>query len=109
MADALVTRFPWDVPAKPPVEETVEALQRDFAYAVTFTGIMVHSNRAELRIVVNTQRGQIIPRNVSKFTDGTTVEMQDLGMPQPRVKTMTVEELVQWVVRTSNELGLELA
>ena len=109
MTNELTQRFPWDPPAVRTTEETVEALQKDFAYAVGFTGVMVRSNRTELRTVVNTQRGQIIPRGASKFTDGSTVEFQDLGMPQPGVRTMTVQELVAWTLETAHGLGLELA
>lgn len=108
MADALVTKYPWELPAVPTTEETVRLLQQDFAYAVTHTAILVHSTRAELRMVVNTPRGQLVPRGISKFTDGTTVELQDLGMPQPNVQTMTVNELVACVVNTAHELGLEM-
>lgn len=105
MGGLTVTRFPWE-PA--PVTETVALLQRDFAYAVAFTAVKVHSNRPELQILVNTARGQIVPRGECKFTDGTTVEFQDIGMCQPGVPQMTVQELMAWVWQIAGEMGLEI-
>jgi len=104
-SDLITHRMPWE-PA--PVQETVALLQRDVAYMVTHTGVMVHSNRPELRMLVNTPRGQIIPRNECRFTDGTTLEFQDIGMPQPGRPTMTVQEIIAQTWTTARELGLEL-
>lgn len=101
----LTTRFPWE-PA--PVQETVALLQRDFAYAVQMTAILVHSNQPALSMLVNTARGQIVPRGQCKFTDGSTVELQDIGMPQINAPTMTVAELMARVWDIARELGLEL-
>lgn len=112
--------FPWEEqlpavtepvrpPAVRPVEETVAALQRDFAYAVMYTAVLVHSEHAALQMCVNTARGQIIPRGACKFTDGSSFELQDLGMPQPNTPTMSVKELVSRVWNVASELGLELA
>lgn len=111
--------FPWEQlpaapePAQPPavrsVEETVALLQQDFAYAVQYTAVMVRSSRPELQNVVNTRRGQIVPRNECRFSDGTTFELQDLGMPQPGCPEMTVKELLAQAWGLARELGLELA
>lgn len=110
--------YPWEqLPAvtaepSPPVvmstKETVAALQRDFAYAMTHTAVLVHSTRTELRMLVNTARGQIVPRGECKFTDGTTIEFQDIGMPQPNTDALTVAELVRYIYAKASELGLEL-
>lgn len=103
MGDVTVRRMPWE---PVPVEETVAMLQRDFAYAVINTGVIVRSNQVALRMVVNTARGQIVPRGVGRFIDGSTVEFQDLGMPQPNSPQMTVEQLVKQVADAARELGL---
>lgn len=106
MGDVATQRWPWE-PA--PVADTVALLQRDMAYMVQWTAIKVHSNRPELQLTVNTQRGQIIPRNEFKYKDGTTVEFQDLGMPQIDVQQMSVKALVMLVIERGNDLGLEIA
>lgn len=98
--------MPWE-PA--PVEETLALLQKDVAYMVTHTCVVVRSNREELRLRVNTLRGQIVPRGECKFSDGTTIEYQDLGMPQPGVLEMTVDELTTHVWQLARNLGLEIA
>ena len=103
--DVTVHRMPWE---PVPLDETVTLLQRDFAYAVQMTAILVHSNQLELRMCVNTPRGQIVPRGVGRFTDGSTMELQDLGMPQPGCPVMTVDELVAKVMDVARNLGLEL-
>lgn len=105
MTELTVQRFPWE---PVPVEETVESLKRDFAYAVVFTAVKVHSKHEALQFVVNTRRGQIIPRGEGKLSDGSTVEFADLGMPQPKVETATVQELIQLVVTAAREMGLEV-
>lgn len=105
----LTTRFPWEKPAVQPVEETVELLKRDFAYAVQFTAVLVHSKHPALQMLVNTRRGQIVPRGECRLSDGTTFEMQDVGMPQPNSPTMTVQELIVRVADVVRELGLEIA
>ena len=109
--------YPWEqvpatvepTPATRSVEDTVTALQRDFAYAVGMTAVRVHSSREELRATVNTPRGQIIPHGEVRFSDGTTLEFYDMGMPQPKTPTMaTVKELVAHVWTLASELGLTL-
>lgn len=109
MTDNLpATRFPWESTPLA-VEETVAALQRDFAFAVKMTAIMVRSNNPAFAITVNTDRGQIVPRGQVKFTDGTTVELQDIGMPQIKVPYMTVQDIMAQVWEMAKNLGLELA
>lgn len=103
MSNEVTTRFPWE---PVPVAETVALLQRDFAYAVKYTAVLVHSTRPELEMLVNTARGQVIPRNVCTFTDGSTMEFQDIGMPQPGAPIMSVQELVARVWEIAKELGL---
>jgi hypothetical protein len=98
-------RFPWE---PVPVAETVALLQRDVAYMVAATAVKVHSNRPELRTVVNTERGQIVPRGECRFTDGTTIEFQDIGMPQIGVPTMTVQDLLTRIWGIARDFGLEL-
>lgn len=108
MGNEVVQRWPWEVaPAEPSLEETVRLLQRDFAIAVQLTAIVVHSNREEFRMTVNTRRGQIIPRGECRFSDGTTIEFQDIGMCQPNVHTMAVQEIMAKVLEIAAELGLE--
>jgi hypothetical protein len=101
--DVTVQRMPWE---PVPVEETVALLQRDFAYAVINTAVFVHSNQVALRMMVNTARGQIVPRGVGRFIDGSTVEFQDLGMPQPNAPEMTIEQLVKQIADVTREMGL---
>lgn len=109
MSNELVTRYPWEPPAALTVEDAVKSLQRDFAYAVLNTAVLVRSENHAFRMLVNTPRGQVIPRGEVKFTDGTTVELQDLGMCQPNVPYMTVQELMTQVYNIAIDLGLELA
>lgn len=99
-------RFPWE---PVPVEETVQALQRDLAFAIRYTAVIVHSDNAMLRLCANTTRGQIVPAGKCHFTDGTYVEFQDLGMPQPQVPIMSIEKLVSEVLVIARNFGLELA
>lgn len=99
-------RWPWE---PVPVEDTVKALQQDMAFLVTHTAVLVRSNRVELRGVVNTPRGQIVPRGEVRFTDGTTLEFQDLGAPQPGTDTMTVDDIVKRTWQVVSQLGLEFA
>jgi hypothetical protein len=95
--------MPWE-PA--PLDETVAALQRDVAFIVAFTCVRVLSNRADLQFAVNLRRGEHVPRGEAKFADGTTVEFQDIGAPQPGLPTMGVAELVEHVA--SFNLGAPL-
>jgi len=101
-------RFPWEPAPPPTTDETVAKLQRDVLYMVTHTAVMVHSSRPELCMLVNTRRGQIIPRNEMKLKDGTTLEFQDIGMPQVGVSEMSVKDLLVHVLETMRSLGLEL-
>lgn len=103
--------FPWELPAPPiSVQDTVAALQRDFAYAVANTAVVVHSNNPAFTFVANTKRGQIVPRGEVKFTDGTTIELQDIGMCQPGdVPYMTVQEIMSHIWAVASDRGLELA
>lgn len=103
----LTTRFPWE-PAVRSTEDTVALLQRDFAYAIQYTAVVVHSNQAALSMCVNTPRGQIVPRGECRFTDGSKLELHDIGMPQPNCPQMTVQELMARVWDIARELGLEL-
>lgn len=106
MTELVPQRFPWE---PVPTEETVAALQRDMAYIVAYTAVMVHSTRPELQMVVNTRRGQIVPRGECSFTEGTTFELQDIGAPQIGADEMTVKDLMAKVFEIATELGLELA
>ena len=110
--------FPWDPPPFPVVIETpqppavadvVASLQADIRYMVSHTAVLVHSSHAALQMLVNTPRGQIIPRGECRFSDGSTLEFQDIGMPQVNVSEMTVKELIQRVYETAAGLGLEIA
>ena len=102
-----LVKFPWE-PAPRNVEDVVMALQRDFAYAVRMTCIVVHSNNPAFITSANTDRGQIVPRGECRFTDGTTVELQDIGMCQTNTPYMTVQEIMSRVWETATKLGLEL-
>lgn len=103
----LVARFPWE-PAVQTTEDTVKLLQRDLGYIVSHTGVMVHSTRPELQMLVNTPRGQIVPRGECRFTDGSTMELQDIGAPQIGAQEMTVAELMARVWEIAKKLELEL-
>lgn len=103
---AFVMSFPWQQSS---LEETVKALQADLRFAVRHTSILVRSSNTLLRMVVNTERGQSLPPGTCTFKDGSTVEFQDLGMPQVNVPLMTVSELVRTVFSKATELGLEIA
>lgn len=108
-----VTRYPWEqVPAavtERTTEETVKLMQADLLYMTTHTSVVVHSSRPELEMLVNTPRGQIVPRGECKFTDGTTLEFQDIGMPQVGTKEMTVKDLVAMIFDVAVlTMGLEL-
>ena len=100
--------FPWDPPRRS-VEDTIALLQNDFAYAVANTAIVVHSNNPALVFTANTARGQLVPRGEVKFTDGTTVELQDIGMCQPNVPHMSVQQIMSRIWTIRQDLGLELA
>ena len=110
--------FPWEqlpavpepvqAPAVQSTEETVALLQRDLAYMVTHTCVLVRSNRPEFHNLANVPRGQIMPRGDCKFLDGTTLEFQDIGMPQPGAPEMTVKDLMAWAWDVARGLGLEL-
>ncbi len=103
-------KFPWETDQLPavPIEDTIRLLQKDFAYAVQCTAVTVHSNNPAFEMLVNTPRGQIIPRNECRFTDGTTIEFQDVGMPQPNAPFMSVKELLARVWDLARGLNLEL-
>lgn len=108
-----MTKYPWETPQLPAAtqsttEETLRFLQKDIAHMVTHTAVLVHSSNPALQMLVNTARGQIIPRGECKFTDGTTLEFQDIGMPQPKTPYMSVQELIAKVWSVAAELGLEL-
>ena len=98
-------RMPWD---PIPLPETVALLQADLRYMVTHTSVLVRCARPELRIVVNTPRGQIIPAGVCTFADGTEIEYADLGMPQPGAEVMTIGELVARTWDVAASLGLQI-
>jgi hypothetical protein len=99
--------FPWD-PPKRSVEDTLELVRNDFAYAIANTAIVVHSNNPAFAFIANTQRGQLVPRGEVKFSDGTTVELQDIGMPQPNVPYMAVQQIMSRVWKLVSELRLEI-
>jgi hypothetical protein len=90
------------------VAGTVRLLQEDMLFAVKHTAVMVRSTNPALCLVVNTGRGPNIPAGKACFTDGTEVEMVDIGMPQPGIPLMTAAELAKLLFHKANELGLEL-
>lgn len=99
--------FPWD-PPRQPVEDTVALLQRDFAYAVMNTAVVVHSSNPAFAFTANTPRGQLMPKGEIKFSDGSTVEVQDIGMCQANIPYMTVPQIIQRILKTAGDAGLEL-
>lgn len=110
-----MTAFPWEQepeqsqPEQPrTVEEIVAMLQRDFAFAVNTTAVKVHSNEAAFRIIVNTPRGQIVPTEKTTFSDGTYVQLQDLGMCQPGVSYMELSDIAAMILNVADGLGLKL-
>lgn len=104
-------KFPWDAETLPaaverPLDDTIRALQHDFAYAVAHTAVVVHSKHEALQLLVNTPRGQVIPRGECKLTDGSTIEFQDIGMPQVGARLLSVKELLGEVWGIVAGLGL---
>ncbi len=63
-------------------KDVIALLQADLRFMTAYTAVLVHSNQAALQMLVNTERGQIVPRGECKFTDGSTLQFQDIGMPQ---------------------------
>lgn len=106
MTQELTVRFPWE-PIPP--AEAIEALRRDFAYAVGNTSVTVHSNNAAFIMSVNTARGQIVPRGEVVFSDGTKIELYDNGMCQPGLESMTVRDLMAHILALASELNLTVA
>ena len=104
--------MPWEQPDTPPetddVAETVRALQADLRFIVSHTAILVRSSDPALRMVFNTERGQSMPDPLKcTFRDGTTMEFQDIGMPQPGVPTKIIEEIVVAALEKALALGLQ--
>jgi hypothetical protein len=97
-------KMPWE----PSLEDVVRALRADMQFMHAFTAILVRSQNEELRMVVNTERGQVMPEGKCTFKDGTTIEFQDIGMPQIGVPTMTTKELVLTTLHKAFALGLEI-
>lgn len=108
MGNEVTVRYPWEPMPAEPIGDTVVKLQADLRYMVTHTAILTHSEHAALQMCVNTPRGQIIPRNVCKFKGGTTIEFQDIGMPQVGAPEMTVKDLIAQAWNVAQRLGLEL-
>lgn len=100
--------FPWETAPARSVEDTVALIQADMRYAVQYTAVLVHSDQPALSMLVNTLRGQLIPRGECVFDGGSKFELQDIGMPQPGAPEMTVRELVTRLWDMARELGLEL-
>lgn len=100
--------FPWDQPRQS-AEDAIALLKNDFAYAVANTAVVVHSNNAAFAFIANTARGQLVPRGEVKFTDGTTIELQDIGMCQVNVPYLTVQQIMARIWKQASELGMELA
>lgn len=96
-------------PPAPSLADTVAAIQADMRFAVRHTAVLVRSDNALLRMVVNTERGQAIPPGKCVFKDGSAIEFQDIGMPQPGMPLMTVPELVKAAFSKAVEIGLEIA
>ena len=99
--------FPWNPPRRS-VEDTIALIQNDFAYAVANTAIVVPPSNPAFAFIANTQRGQLVPRGEVKLSDGTTVELQDIGMPQPNTPYMSVQQIMSRVWKLVGELGLEI-
>lgn len=100
--------FPWDPPRRS-AEDTIALIQNDFAYAVANTAIVVHSNNAAFAFIANTKRGQLVPRGEVKFSDGTTLELQDIGMCQPNTPYMSVQQIMSRIWKLASDLGLEIS
>jgi hypothetical protein len=104
---------PWAQPGPPAVADVAEKLRRlqeDVGTIVTHTGVMVHAtgpHAAALSMLVNTRRGQLMPTGVARYTDGTTIQFQDIGMPQPGAPFMTLPELFQQLYGIVQQLGLQ--
>ena len=112
--------MPWETPADEGelqslddavrlLANTVNDIRRDIAFAVRHTAILVCSNNEALRMIVNTVRGQDMPPGGCTFTDGSEVTFRDIGMPQPGVPLMTLQELARAVADKALGMGLVLA
>jgi hypothetical protein len=104
--------MPWEQPDTPPetdnLAETVRALQADLRFIVSHTAVLVRSDNLLLRMVFNTERGQSMPDPLKCiFRDGTTMEFQDIGMPQPGIPTKTIKEIVTAALEQAFSLGLQ--
>lgn len=104
--------MPWEQPDTPPeasdLAETVRALQADLQFMVSHTAILVRSDNSALRMVFNTERGQSMPDPLKcMFRDGTAMEFQDIGMPQPGVPTKTIKDIVTAALEQALALGLQ--
>ena len=100
--------MPWEQPEVDDVAAIVRALQADLRFAVGHTAILVRSNNEALRMVFNTERGQNMPNPLKcTFRDGTTMEFQDIGMPQPGVPTKTIKDIVTAALEQAFALGLQ--
>jgi hypothetical protein len=90
------------------IVETVRALQADLQFMVSHTAILVRSDNLLLRMVFNTERGQSMPNPLKcTFRDGTVMEFQDIGMPQPGVPIKTIKEIVTAALEKAFSLGLQ--
>lgn len=107
--------MPWDAPkpALPDVAglaETVKLIQADMRAMVTHTAVIVHATgpqAAELGMLVNMPRGQLMPAGECRYSGGNVLRFQDLGMPQPGCPFMAnIEELVNAVYYRTTQLGL---
>jgi hypothetical protein len=101
-------KMPWETPEQS-LEDIVQALRADMQFMHAFTAILVRSQNEKLRTVVNTERGQVMPEGKCTFKDGTTIEFQDIGMPQIGMPAMTVQELVLTTLDKAFALELELS
>lgn len=100
--------LPWAQPERP-LSETVRLLQADVSYMVKHTAVAVHvtgPHAATLSMVANTPRGQLVPTGEGRLTQGHVVIFQDIGMPQPGLPEMTIDELSQALTEKALALGL---
>lgn len=97
-------RYPWEHPES----DHVAALQRDLAYVVTHTAVQVRSAHAGLCLLVNTPRGQVMPRGACTLSDGSAIEFQDVGAPQVGAPEMHIDALVLALWNMIRDMNLEI-
>lgn len=101
-------RMPWETDPEPTTEEKLERLRKDVSAMVACTCALVRSSHEDLHgLRMNVPRGTV-PKGQSFYKDGTTLEIVDLGMPQPQTPFGAITDLLAIIADAAKEAGLEL-